>query len=218
MSSISKYLKYWIHPIQYAFSPPRFVLTQSGRSFAISLYPIFSSSFCGFLSFLLTVSDATDVQGTADFVCHHFRSTWTALDLPILGHHDFAIRYVLMKTYSDALFLTFTDTHPMLTLQNLWSLNFHWKFRITNDRPMSLLIMQKFFYLRDISWTESNDELFSFRTGDPSHNFFFPGQLILMTRGTSSIRKTTSRRHLISRRKNTETSENGPRWKDSGTI
>ena len=37
---------------------------------------------------------------------------------------------VLMKTHSDALFLTFSDTHPMLTLQNLWSLNFHWNLRI----------------------------------------------------------------------------------------
>ena len=118
-------------------------------SFAISSNPIFSSSFCDFLPFLLIVPDATDVQKTADFVCHHPRSHWIS---------------------------TGTSELQMIVQCLFW--------------------LCKIFVVQDISWTEINDELFSFRTADPWHNFFVSRQLILMTRGTSSIRKTTSLRQL----------------------
>ena len=98
----------------------------------------------------------------------------------------FSNRYVLMKTmYTVAFFLTFTDTRSMLTLLILW---FPMELRNVNDRPLSLLILQVQWrallisYCRPFTW------------------LFFPGQLLFITRGTSSTRKTSSLRHFMSRR------------------
>ena len=69
--------------------------------------------------------------------------------------------------------------------------------RNANDSPISLLILQDqrrallISHCRPVTWL-----------------FFPPGQLILMTRGTSSTRKTTSLRHLVSRWK-----KYGNNWK-----
>ena len=59
-----------------------------------------------------------------------------------------------------------------------------------------------------------NDELFSFRTAGPSHDlffFFFPGQLLFISYGTSSTRKTRSLRHFVSRRSRRK--KYGKNWK-----